>query len=273
ASTDAAESYSAANLKLLNTIALRTAAALENAALCADMVEAARERAAYAAELQAASSVQQMLLQRVSEPTHGFQVESVYLPASEVGGDFFYIHPAPDGSLTVVVGDVSGKGLTAAMRVAMILGVLRCQTSNDPAEILFHLNQALVAQGQLGFTTACCVRISSSGEFVLANAGHLAPYLSGKELETIPALPLGLMAGQRYELVQGRMEHHDRMILLSDGVLEARNLDGELFGFDRTREVSGQTARQIADAAQAFGQEDDITVLRLTFDNAPSTAA
>lgn len=95
----AGSSYSAADLKLLNTIALQTAAAVENSLLCAEMVETARERAAFAAELQAASTVQQLLLQSASRPTPGFQVESVYLPASEVGGDFFFVSPAPDGSL------------------------------------------------------------------------------------------------------------------------------------------------------------------------------
>ena len=111
-------SYSAADLKLLNTIALQTAAAIANSILCAEMVDAARARAAFAAELHAASTVQQLLLQSASRPTPGFQVESVYLPASEVGGDFFFVSSAPDGSLIGIVGDVSGKGLTAAMRVA-----------------------------------------------------------------------------------------------------------------------------------------------------------
>ena len=172
------------DLKLLNTIALQAAAAIENALLCAAMVETARERAAYAAELQAASTVQQLLLQSASQITPGFAVESVYLPASEVGGDFFFVAPAPDGSITAIVGDVSGKGLTAAMRVAMILGALRRETSHDPADILAGLNNVLIAQGQLGFTTACCVRIALSGEYTLANAGHVSPYLSGRELST-----------------------------------------------------------------------------------------
>jgi hypothetical protein len=153
--SDAADaSYSAADLKLLNTIALQTAAAIANSILCAEMVDAARARAAFAAELHAASTVQQLLLQSASRPTPGFQVESVYLPASEVGGDFFFVSSAPDGSLIAIVGDVSGKGLTAAMRVAMILGALRRETSHDPGEILFGLNNALITQGQLG-TTAC----------------------------------------------------------------------------------------------------------------------
>jgi hypothetical protein len=259
----AGASYSAANLKLLNTIALQTAAAIANALLCAEMVDAARVRAAFAAELHAASTVQQLLLQSTSRPTPGFQVESVYLPASEVGGDFFFVSSAPDGSLTAIVGDVSGKGLTAALRVAMILGVLRGETSHDPVEILFGLNNALIAQGQLGFTTACCIQIALSGQFTLANAGHIAPYLSGRELETSPALPLGLIPDQAYERASGHLESGERLVLLSDGVPEARTSTGELYGFERLADLTAESAQDIASTAQRFGQEDDITVLTL----------
>jgi serine phosphatase RsbU (regulator of sigma subunit) len=264
ASNETDASYSAANLKLLNTIALQTAAAIENAHLADEMVETARERAAYAAELQAASSVQQLLLQGASRPTPGFRVDSVYLPASEVGGDFFFVRPAPDGSILAIIGDVSGKGLTAAMRVAMILGVLRREDSDDPAEILFGLNNALIAQGQLGFSTACCIRIALSGAFAYANAGHIAPYLGGRELDIVPALPLGLVPDQIYStLVRGTLKSGERIVLISDGVPEARSQSGELFGFERLPSLSLRSPRQIAEAAQSFGQEDDITVLGL----------
>jgi hypothetical protein len=262
-STGAEASYSTAHLKLLNTIALQAAAAIENAMLCAEMVETARERAAYAAELQAASSVQQLLLQSASLPTPGFHVESVYLPASEVGGDFFLVQPAPNGSIAAILGDVSGKGLTAAMRVAMILGVLRRETSHNPGEILSNLNQALIAQGQLGFATACCIRIEPTGQFAYANAGHIAPYLCGQELESIPALPLGLVADQTYPLVLGRLKPGDRLVLLSDGVPEARSQSGELFGFDDLPNLTLKPAEKIAAAAKSYGQEDDISVLTL----------
>jgi hypothetical protein len=258
-------SYSAADLKLLNTIALQTAAAIANSILCTEMVDAARARAAFAAELHAASTVQQLLLQSASRPTPGFQVESVYLPASEVGGDFFFVSSAPDGSLIAIVGDVSGKGLTAAMRVAMILGALRRETSHDPGEVLFGLNNALIAQGQLGFTTACCIRISLSGEYILSNAGHIAPYLSGREIETPSALPLGLMLDQTYDVTRGRLNSGERLVLLSDGVPEARSQTGELYGFERLSSLTRMSAQEIAEAAQRFGQEDDITVLTLAF--------
>lgn len=263
-SSNPGTSYSAGDLKLLNTIALQAAAAIENALLCAAMVETARERAAYAAELQAASTVQQLLLQSASQATPGFGVESVYLPASEVGGDFFFVAPAPDGSITAVVGDVSGKGLTAAMRVAMILGALRRETSHDPGEILAGLNNVLITQGQLGFTTACCVRITLSGEYTLANAGHVSPYLSGSEIITPPALPLGLVPDQVYTSVHGKLASSERLVLLSDGVLEARAPDGELYGFERLPSLTLLPAQQIAETAQHFGQEDDITVLTLS---------
>ena len=256
--------YSAGDLKLLNTIALQAAAAIENALLCAAMVETARERAAYAAELQAASTVQQLLLQSASQATPGFGVDSVYLPASEVGGDFFFVVPGPDGSITAIIGDVSGKGLTAAMRVAMILGALRRETSHEPGDVLAALNNVLIAQGQLGFTTACCVRIALSGEYTLANAGHVSPYLSGRELGTPPALPLGLVPDQVYTSIQGQLAPSERLVLLSDGVVEARAPDGELYGFERLPGLTLQSARQIADTAQRFGQEDDITVLTLS---------
>jgi hypothetical protein len=255
--------YSAADLKLLNTIALQTAAAMENSLLCAEMVDAARARAAFAAELHAASTVQQLLLQSASCSTPGFHVNSVYLPASEVGGDFFLVSSAPDGSLTAIVGDVSGKGLTAAMRVAMILGALRRETSHDPGEILSGLNNVLIAQGQLGFTTACCVQIAPSGEYGLANAGHIAPYLAGREITTPPALPLGLVPDQTYELVQGHLARGEQLVLLSDGVPEARSQSGELYGFERLPSLTKNSAQEIAEAAKQFGQEDDITVLTL----------
>ena len=151
------------------------------------------------------------------------------------------------------------------MRVAMILGALRRETSHDPGEILFGLNNALIAQGQLGFTTACCIRISLSGEYTLSNAGHIAPYLSGRELETPSALPLGLVHDQTYDLTRGQLSSGERLVLLSDGVPEARSQAGELYGFDRLSSLTRMPAQDIAEAAQRFGQEDDITVLTLAF--------
>lgn len=263
ANTNPQSEYSSADLKLLNTIALLTSTALENALLCAEMVTAARDRAAYTAELQAASTVQQLLLHRASRTTPGFDVQCVYLPASEVGGDLFFLQPAPDSSLIALIGDVSGKGLTAAMRVAMILGALNRETSCEPDQILAALNNALIAQGELGFTTACCIRIYPSGEFVLANGGHISPFISGVEFPTEPSLPLGVVPDQTYAAARGTLRQGERIVFVSDGVPEARAATGELFGLDRLPQLSLLSAHDIANAAENYGQEDDITVLTI----------
>ncbi len=226
-------------------------------------IRIARSRSALAAELKAAHNVQQLLLTHAAQPTPGFLIESVYLPAAEVGGDFYFVSPAPDGSITALIGDVSGKGLQAAMRVAMILGVLRREDSREPASILGSLNQALHSQGGVGFTTACCVRLQPDGSFSIANAGHISPYVEGAEWETAYGLPLGLTAETEYEERSGQLGGHGRMVLMSDGVVEARNKTGELYGFDRLAPLTLQPAQEIAATAKAFGQEDDITVVSI----------
>ena len=230
-----------------------------------------RERASIANEIEAARTMQQLLLARSTEPTPGFTVDTVYLPAGEVGGDFFLVSPCTDDesdtSLTVIVGDVSGKGLRAAMRVSMILGVLRREPSREPAAMLHGLNQALLTQGELGFTTACCLRLFPDGRFTAANAGHIAPYLAGpgtsREIATPPSLPLGLAPDQDYEVFEGHLPPGHKLVLLSDGVLEARSPKGELFGFDRLLPLTRLPAADIAKVAQDFGQDDDITVLTI----------
>jgi hypothetical protein len=217
-------------------------------------------------ELELAHRLQNQLL--LTQATPGFAVESVYQPASEVGGDFFLVSPGPDGSLNAIVGDVSGKGLVAAMRVSMILGVLRREPSREPAEVLRGLNEALLPQGgtsqpKLEFTTACCVHIEHSGRYRLANAGHISPFVDGVEIPTPPALPLGLAADQDYVEVCGLLAAGKRLVLMSDGVVEARSGSGELYGFERLSELTKKSAREIADVAMRFGQEDDISVLTI----------
>jgi hypothetical protein len=226
-------------------------------------VRLARARAALSAELAAAQHVQQLLLTGSSRPTPGFRVETAFHPAAQVGGDFFLLSPYEDGSLFAIVGDVSGKGLTAAMRVAMILGILRRETSRDPAAVLANLNDALLSQSEMGFTTALCVHLFPDGTFTAANAGHIPPYIAGIELETPPALPLGLAPDQFYEFITGHLAPTQTMVLMSDGVPEARNPQRELYGFDRLPHLTLLPASEIANTALRFGQEDDITVLTL----------
>jgi serine phosphatase RsbU (regulator of sigma subunit) len=121
----------------------------------------------------------------------------------------------------------------------------------------------LILQGDTGFTTACCVRLEAGGAFTIANAGHISPYVSGTEVETVPGLPLGLVAGNEYDETPGQLMANGRMVLMSDGIVEARNKTGELYGFDRLAGLTLRPASEIASTAQAFGQDDDITVVTL----------
>ena len=218
-----------------------------------------RERAK--SELAAARSVQELMIPQEKVDTPGYEVESVYTPAAEVGGDFFYVQPASDGGMLVVIGDVAGKGLKAAMNVSMLMGALRRTPDRSPARILESLNRVLPGGDSL--TTCQAIWFGPDGELVLASAGHLHPYLNTQEIMLPGGLPLGALPDVTYDEVTLYLHPGDRILLLSDGVVEARQPTGELFGFDRVHNLSNQSAFYIADAAKEFGQEDDITVLTI----------
>ena len=230
-----------------------------------------REQARTAAELNAAREIQQRLVPAALPTVPGFTIETAYFPAHEVGGDFYQVIARPDCSTLIIVGDVSGKGLKAAMTGALAIGAIRTLSDQclAPATLLASLNQQLLHSQETGFVTCLCARIVPSGELTLANAGHLAPYRDGAEVPLEFGLPLGITTGAEYADSTIQLQPDDTLTLLSDGVLEARNAAGELLGFDRMRTLSVESAAQIAAAAQAFGQEDDITVLTLRFAPAP----
>jgi hypothetical protein len=214
-------------------------------------------------EFRSAQEVQQLLIPAIPPSTPGFTVETVYLPASEVGGDFFQVLPADDGSLLIVVGDVSGKGLKAAMTVSTIVGALRNEKDRQPAQVLAHLNRVL--NGQItGFATCTAALIAADGAMTVANAGNVAPYCNGEELAIDPGLPLGITADPDYSETSYQLYPDDRLIFVSDGVVEATNEHRELFGFQRTQAISTRSASAIAEAAKQFGQQDDISVLSVT---------
>jgi sigma-B regulation protein RsbU (phosphoserine phosphatase) len=224
---------------------------------------ARQEETRLSSEFESARTIQSLLIPPTPPVTPGFAIESVYLPASEVGGDFFQIMPAGDGSLLVVVGDVSGKGLKAAMTVSAIIGALRGCSLRKPAEVLAHLNRVL--HGQItGFVTCTGALISANGMMSLANAGNPAPYCNGKELAVESGLPLGIVANSDYSETSYQLHPDDHLTFLSDGVVEATNQHRELFGFDRTQAISHRSASAIAETAKQFGQQDDITVLTIT---------
>ena len=233
---------------------------------------AADERAEMRGELTAARQVQHLLVPDKMQVTPGVTVSSAFLPAHEVGGDFYLCRALPNGAQRVLLGDVSGKGVAAALTSALLLGAAdRCDDLR-PAAVLKELNAALRNSGIEGFTTCLCADLSSAGVLLIANAGQLPPYRNGQEIEIPAGLPLGVEASADYAESSLQLAPGDKLTFLSDGVVEARNAVGELFGFDRTRQLSSRAAQQIADAAVQFGQQDDITVLTLSLAALPASA-
>jgi len=220
-----------------------------------------RDQERVSSELAAARSVQELMIPQEKIQTPGFEVDSIYNPANEVGGDFFHVQPTEDGGLLVVLGDVAGKGLKAAMNVSMLMGALRRIPERSPARILESLNRVLT--GSESFTTCQAAWFAANGEVVLANAGHLPPFLNSQEVVVPGGLPLGVLDNITYEEVRLYLHPGDRLLIMSDGVVEARQPSGELFGFERVHNLTGQSAFYIADAAKEFGQEDDITILTI----------
>jgi hypothetical protein len=235
------------------------------ALLFRDQRQITRERALLAAELEAAREVQQVLVPAENPSIPGFVLESVYRPANEVGGDFFQILPTPSGGVLAVIGDVSGKGMPAAMTVSLLIGTFRtlAHYTQSPSEILASMNQRMLARSNGGFTTCLVARIRPSGQLTVANAGHIPPYLAGRELALNNGLPLGISADVTYSESVFALTASQQLTLLTDGVPEAQNKQRKLLGFDRTIALSTQPAESIANAAQHFGQNDDITVLTI----------
>src|SRR5262249_2130165 len=157
----------------------------------------------------------------------------------EVGGDFFQLIAKSEGSSLFILGDVSGKGLKAAMTVSLIVGTVRtlAEMFDDPAEILSRLNRRLHNRLQGGFVTCLILRLDPNGTCTFANAGHLPPFLNHHEFEVPPALPLGLVASASYDETTLRLNVNDRLTLYTDGLLEARNPSGELYGFERLQQL------------------------------------
>jgi len=234
-----------------------------------------RQQALLEGEMAAAREVQQVILPEQVETIPGFTIESVYQPARQVGGDFFQVLPAGEGGLLLVFGDVAGKGLPAAMLVSVLVGATRsaAEYTTHPAELLGNLNERLMGRTHGSFSTALAARIGADGRVLIANAGHLSPYLDGVEVELPGALPLGIASAAIYETREFYLPQGSRLTFYSDGVIEAQNRQGELFGFERGKAVSTQPAAAIAKAAEEFGQSDDITVVAITRHAAIARAA
>ena len=236
------------------------------ALLFREQQQTTRERSLFAGEVQAARSVQQYLIPLNLPDVPGLHIASEYRPAREVGGDFFQVLPqGGDDSLLIFIGDVAGKGVEAGMLATLIVGAIRTAVAftSDPTRILSLLNERLRGRG---LVTCIALRIEQDGNATLVNAGHLPPYLNGTELALEGALPLGAIASISFPVSRFRLAEGDSLILMTDGVAEAQNAQGQLFGFERIAKLmrDGAAGAALAEAAQDFGQEDDITVLTLT---------
>jgi hypothetical protein len=233
----------------------------------------ARQEQRLRTEMEDARRVQGQLVPPELPKFAAFACDAAYRSASEVGGDFYQVFPRSDGSALILVGDVSGKGLRAAMLGTLIVGGAGtlAQENLGPAEMLARLNQHLCGRTDGGFATCLCALLAPDGTLSIANAGHLSPYRNGPELPCEPGLPLGILPAADYPETRVQLAPGDTLTFMSDGVIEARSATGELFGFDRTRDISNQSAAQIADTAARFGQEDDITVLTVRLSAIPAT--
>jgi hypothetical protein len=231
-------------------------------------VDERREQAALEQEFKNAREIQQVLVPDTLPSVPGFTVTSAYRPALQVGGDFFQIIPLEGGSTMVVLGDVSGKGLKAAMAVSLIVGAVRALADGypGPAQLLTQLNRRLCGRMQDGFATCLALLLRPDSSCVLASAGHPAPFLNQHEVDLPGALPLGVSLSATYLQTEFTVRPGDHFALYTDGLLEARSQSGELYGFDRLEGLfATQTnAAEATAAAVNFGQDDDITVLTLT---------
>lgn len=221
-----------------------------------------------ALDVKQAQEVQQVILPEARTALPGLVVESEYRPAREVGGDFFQIIPdKDDGSVLIVAGDITGKGLKAGMLVALLVGAIRTvvRFNSDPLVVLNELNERLMGRGDAQ-ATCLALRIEADGSVTVANAGHFAPYLNGELVDMEGSLPLGMMDTAEFSLTRFTLYENDKLMLMSDGIVEATDPDGKLFGFERVHELlqTAGSAAEVASAAQKFGQEDDISVITVT---------
>jgi hypothetical protein len=211
--------------------------------------------------------VQQVLLREGKTTLPGVVIESEHRPSPEGGGDFFQIIPhKSDGSVLIVAGDVGGKGFKTGMLVSLLVGSIQtaADTNFDPLLLLQALNRRLLSRGD---AHAKCIAISIArhGVVTLANAGHIAPYLNGEPMAVEGALPLGMMEDAEFFVQNFPLAEGDKLVLMSDGVAQAADAEGNLFGFERVTELLKTTSdpAEIADAARSFGQKDDVSVISI----------
>ncbi len=242
-----------------------------------------RQRERVEQELQVARSIQQASLPNEVPELEGWQIAPFYQPAREVGGDFYDFHLLSEGRLGLVTGDATGKGVPAALVMSTTCGMLQLAAqaldSSSPGEVLSRVNETLLARIPTNMFVTCFYAIldPTSATLSYANAGHDLPYLwhSG-ECEELRArgMPLGLMPGMSYEEKEIVLDAGESVLFYSDGLVEAHDPKGEMFGFPRLQALVAKHGeeRSVGDflleelytfVGDGWEQEDDITLLTL----------
>jgi serine phosphatase RsbU (regulator of sigma subunit) len=238
-----------------------------------------RERVEH--ELRLARRIQQASLPEEVPELEGWQISPLYQPAREVGGDFYDFLELPNGHLGLVVGDATGKGMPAALVMSTTCGMLRAValSVDSPGEVLRRINEALSARIPPSTFVTCFYAIldPKSGRLLYANAGHDLPYVQrGGECEELRArgMPLGLMPGMGYEEKEEVLDAGEGVFFYSDGLVEAHDPNGEMFGFPKLRELIAEHGEEssledflleklYSFVGEGWEQEDDITLLTL----------
>src|SRR3954452_24077388 len=276
------QEYSTDDRRLLATLAAQAAPAIRVAQLVREQAAEAAERERYEQELKVAQLIQQQFLPRELPDLPEWQVAAYYGPARVVGGDFYDFIDLGEGRIGVVVGDVTDKGVPAALVMARTHSILRAEAPRlvDPGKVLARANELLVPEMPARMFVTCLYGVlePATGRFVFANAGHNLPYVRSRdgvvELRAT-GLPLGLLPGVSYEEVEAEVAHGEAMLLYSDGLVEAHDPQRTMYGFPRLREAmatddaaSGDLLDRLLEELHAFTgpgweQEDDITLVTL----------
>ena len=275
------QDYSTDDRKLLENLAAQAAPALRVGQLVRQQQAEAATRQRFQQELEVAKLIQQNFLPKVLPELPGWQVAAYYRPAREVGGDFYDVIPLPDGQVGFVVGDVTDKGVPAALVMAATRSVLRASAQRlvEPGVVLERVNEHLCPDMPEKMFVTCLYGVlePATGRFRFANAGHDLPYVKtadGSVELRARGMPLGLMPGMAYEEKETVLAPGDSVLLHSDGVVEAHDPDGQMFGFPRLKEAvatypggSELIDRVLTDLRAHTGpdaeQEDDITMVTL----------
>ncbi len=275
------QEYSSDDRKLLDNLAAQAAPALRVGQLVREQEAEAATRQRFEQELEVARLIQQNFLPKELPDLPGWQVAAYYRPAREVGGDFYDVIPLPDGRVAFVVGDVTDKGVPAALVMSATRSVLRASATRliEPGVVLERVNEHLCPDMPAKMFVTCLYGVldPESGLLRFANAGHDLPYVKTAEgvIELrARGMPLGLMPGMEYEEKEAVLQPGESVLLHSDGVVEAHDPEREMFGFPRLKETMAGVAggqelidRVISELEAFTGpgaeQEDDITMVTL----------